>query len=218
MMVAVRTDNFLLVSLISDLFKVLQLKYKILDLGHPQKIPEMAPRLNKKRSHTCLTTALHLKYAPQNQISQCKPKHSPVPENKDWNEATTYPTLPTAIFKLFQTIVGELRYLKNNTRPDILPTFNKRAEKMKMSTGSHYQLLKWRMHYLQATLHHVILYKTQASTTAKTHPLTAYRNAYFVNERDTISRAGIIHTVWGSPISWCSYKQSTVYKYTCEAE
>ena len=118
--------------------------------------------------------------------------------------------------------MGELRYVAESTRPDIIFAVNKLATATHPPTRRHWLLLKALARYLITTKHVGILYKPDKNgislscfiqekslTKPHTETLTTFSDADFASDIcDRKSTSGALHLFNNSPIEWTATKQT----------
>lgn len=130
--------------------------------------------------------------------------------------------------QLFLQIVGDLRYIADSTRPDIMFTVNRLAQALQNPTTRHWNILKNPIRYLKGTVHRGILFNKSTFNTfynftdnsqSQISHLTTYSDSDFANDKvDRKSISGHVHIFYGSPVTWSSTKQNIQALSTCEAE
>eukprot|EP00177_Eucheuma_denticulatum_P000128 GFKZ01000227.1.p1 GENE.GFKZ01000227.1~~GFKZ01000227.1.p1 ORF type:complete len:119 (+),score=2.37 GFKZ01000227.1:326-682(+) len=93
---------------INNLFRALQTKYKITNLGHPNTYLKWhinttnEGHIHLSRPHF-MQVLLH-----KTRITQANPRHTPLPENLNWKHAATAPPPPPSCHNAFRQIIGDL--------------------------------------------------------------------------------------------------------------
>ena len=130
----------------------------------------------------------------------------------------------------YQRILGQLRYIADSTRPDIVFYVNKLAHATHEPTKRHWLIMKNLLRYLKETKHDGMFYRKarnrpylcsvlQKTATEKTSRLSTYSDADFAGDSaDRKSTTGAIHLYNKSPVAWTSTKQGIQALSTCEAE
>ena len=122
--------------------------------------------------------------------------------------------------EIYQSILGELRYIADSTRPDIVLGTKKLAAATKQPTKRHWALLKGLVRYQKNTRKMVIVYKpapTRPNLCRSHQPgpknryqhLVGYADADFAGDiSDRKSTTGTVHLFNNAPIAWQSAKHS----------
>lgn len=115
--------------------------------------------------------------------------------------------------KDYQSLIGTLMYLAISTRPDIMHSVGKLAQRNKEPHIEHLKAAKHIIRYLSATLNFKLVYsKTDL-------PPKAFVDADWANcIEDRKSYTGIVFVMAGSAITWESKKQPSIALSSTEAE
>ncbi|XP_024178770.1 uncharacterized mitochondrial protein AtMg00810-like [Rosa chinensis] len=117
----------------------------------------------------------------------------------------------------FRSLVGCLQYL-TFIRPDIAYSVNYVCQFLHSPTEAHLLATKRILRYVKGTLHHGIYFR-RGSLHSPQYTLQAYCDADWAGDpNDRKSTTGFVILLNGSPISWCSKKQTTVSRSSTEAE
>ena len=149
-------------------------------------------------------------------MTKCNPRHSPLPYKGPFDDEMKNKPLNPRDASIFRQTLGDLRYIADSTRGDNHTSVSKLAGVMHNPTITHQQNLKALLRYLKGTRTHGIEYKTVNSQTKI--GLRSHSDSDYANDPDRKSRTGIIHTLYGDPISWTSSRQPTDATSTCDAE
>jgi len=121
--------------------------------------------------------------------------------------------VPHDIFE-FDSLIGSLMYLSNNTRPDIAYSVNCLCRYMSCPSQQHYYYAQHIVAYLNSTVDYGIFYKKGDGV-----KFSAYCDASFCSDADTSrSVSGNVMLINDTAISWHSCLQSTVCLSTTESE
>lgn len=116
----------------------------------------------------------------------------------------------------FRRLIGSLRYLCN-TRPDLAYSVGVVSRFMQRPKLSHLTAAKRILRYIRGTLDCGILFPS--ADRGKLCKLVAYTDSSWCGDADDRkSTAGYVFLLGGSPIAWCSKKESVVALSSCEAE
>ncbi|XP_050379700.1 uncharacterized mitochondrial protein AtMg00810-like [Argentina anserina] len=121
----------------------------------------------------------------------------------------------------FRSIVGCLQYL-TFTRPDIAYSVNLVCQFMHCPTYTHLNAAKRILRYIKGTLDYGIWFR-RGQTTKKFSlspiKMDAYCDADWAGDpNDRKSTTGFVILLEGTPVSWCSKKQTAVSRSSTEAE
>lgn len=118
-------------------------------------------------------------------------------------------------FVEYNSIIGGLQYLANNTRPDITHSVNHLARFLANPSNEHLQAARRVLRYIAKDPDRGIVFKSNS-----TRPiLAAYTDADFSGDPSTSrSTSGSLITLASGPISWRSRLQREVVLSTTEAE
>ena len=216
---AISMDDFLIISthqqLIVKLHSELRRKYDIKRIGKPTQ------HLGWHISYRQQDSAIHIgqpqltKHALERAgMHESNPTQTPYPEPLD-DSHIPQPLTSTESTK-FRSILGELRYIADSTRPDIHLSVNRLAANMAAPSSTDQSHLKRVLRYLRETPTHGLTF-LPVSDPSK-HHLHSFVDADHANGSDRKSTTGTVHTFNNTPIFWSSKKQSTVALSTCAAE
>ena len=115
----------------------------------------------------------------------------------------------------YNSIIGGLQYLANNTRPDIAYAVNHLARFLVNPSDEHISAARRILRYISGDLDRGIMFRTE-----KTKPLLeAYSDADFAGDPESSkSTTGSLIRLASGPISWRSHLQHEVVLSTTEAE
>jgi hypothetical protein len=115
----------------------------------------------------------------------------------------------------YQSIVGNLIYLPNSTRPDIQHSTGLLCKYMQTSREAHLSAAKRFLRYLKQTINAGITIVKRPTASI----LEVYADADFANDENTSkSVSGVLVLHHGNPVKWTSRVQQTVAASTTEAE
>lgn len=113
----------------------------------------------------------------------------------------------------YQSLIGTLMYLAISTRPDILHSVSKMAQRNADPRKNHMVQLKHILRYLKGTIDLKLIYQPEGNQ------LEGYVDSdWGGNSVDRKSYTGFIFYFGGSPITWESRKQKSVALSSTEAE
>jgi hypothetical protein len=119
---------------------------------------------------------------------------------------------------LFRSLVGCLQYL-TFTRLDIAYAVNSVCQFMHCPTEAHLIAVKRILRYVKQSLDNGILLRRGIGDVPQPIQLKAYCDADWAGDpNDRKSTTGFVILINGSPVSWCSKKQSAVSRSSTEAE
>ena len=143
-------------------------------------------------------------------MTTSNPRKTPYTGDQAWHGPNPDDKLIPNLTGHYQSIVGELRYVADCTRPDITFAVNRLAAAIHNLTRRHWIHMKEMVQYLKATMYHGLC------TKATKRSLSTFSDAYFANEvGHRKSTSGIIHRYGDSVIAWASSKQSMQTLSTC---
>ena len=112
----------------------------------------------------------------------------------------------------YQSMVGELMYLANMTRPDISFAVGQLSRYMNQPRSTHLKVAKHVLRYLQGTKYVELVYRGQKEEMA------AFSDSDYANGVDSKSISGWMFFHRSDLVSWQCQKQTTVSTSTTEAE
>jgi hypothetical protein len=115
----------------------------------------------------------------------------------------------------YARLLGELQYLANATRPDIVYAVNRLVAYTANPSLQHVGALKWILRYLAGMKTHGITY---SKTPTPGNLFYGYADAAYANANDCKSTSGYVFIMAGGAITWRSKKQTTVALSSTEAE
>lgn len=80
-------------------------------------------------------------------MTDCNPKPSPLPKSIHWDIAAQSPPVDTHMTQTSHSVLADLRYVTNSTRPGIRYAVNRLAETMHTPSTSHWQQMPWLLRY-----------------------------------------------------------------------
>ena len=123
----------------------------------------------------------------------------------------------------FRSLVGCLQYL-TFTRPDIAYAVNSVCQFLHNPTDIHLHAVKRIIKYISGTLEFGIGFRKGVSRVLNKHSFSSMQLHAFCdadwagNPNDRKSTTGFVILLNGSPVSWCSKKQTAVSRSSTEAE
>lgn len=91
-------------------------------------------------------------------MQDCNGKQCPYVDTKPLDEQTDTPLLRQKKLKMYQQLVGDLRYIAHSTRLDIYYIKNRPAQCMRNSREQHWQILKSVLRHLKQIIHQALMY------------------------------------------------------------
>jgi hypothetical protein len=129
------------------------------------------------------------------------------PENHEPNRSNT-----------FAQRLGELSFLANCTRPDIIYAVNRLAAYTANPSIQHYTALKRIFWYLAGTKNLGITYTEPQGVTGRNNLFYGYSDSSFATADDKKSISGYVYLASGGAITWKSKKQTIIALSSTEAE
>ena len=114
----------------------------------------------------------------------------------------------------YQSMLGSIMYIMLQTRPDIAYAISKLSQFSSNPTEQHLQALKRVLRYLKGTKGLGLTYQKDE----KGELVGWTDSSWACDINDSRSTSGYLLQLNGAAVSWCSQKQPTVAKSTCEAE
>ena len=114
----------------------------------------------------------------------------------------------------YQSMLGSIMYIMLQTRPDIAYAISKLSQFSSNPTEQHLQALKRVLRYLKGTKDLGLTYQKDE----KGELVGWTDSSWACDIDDSRSTSGYLMQLNGAAVSWCSQKQPTVAKSTCEAE
>jgi len=150
------------------------------------------------------------------QMSDCWPVSTPMVPNISLMKASA-PLTPTKVQQFahmpYARVVGELNFAMHISHPDIAYAVLTLSKFLSNSGIKHYHQLHHLLHYLRGTMHHSLTFSLSDQG------LIGYSDSDFTSDKnDSHSIGGYVYYLFGSPISWCSQKQSIIVTSSTEAE
>lgn len=119
----------------------------------------------------------------------------------------------------YHQLVGDLRYLIDRKRPDLVFVKERLAMASHRATVRHWQAMRAVIRYLKYTIHYGITYHGGQSCPPLMKLLQGYCDTSFGGDMaDRRSTSGMVICYNGSPIHWASKKQTMVVMSTAEDE
>jgi len=115
----------------------------------------------------------------------------------------------------FASLLGELQYIANATRPDIAYAVNRLASYTANPSLQHHTALKRILRYLAGTKTHGITYK---SLPHRPDFFSGYADASYGNADEYRSVTGYVFLAGDGAITWCSRKQLSIALSSTQAE
>ena len=118
----------------------------------------------------------------------------------------------------YMSAIGELMWLANRTRPDIVYAVNVLARHSKQPTQRHWAGVKRIIRYLSGTADYGIMYRNRGSNPGRPETLGFADAGYRSDLRTGLAQGGYVFKANGAAISWKSRKQKLVATSTAHAE
>jgi hypothetical protein len=131
----------------------------------------------------------------------------PNPEDNEPNHSNT-----------FTKLLGELQYIGNHTRPDILYAVNIMGSFTANPSLQHYSALKRILRYLAGTKTLSITYSAVGDEDDAENLFHGYLDAAFANQEGSKSMSGYIFLASGGAITWKSKRQTIIALSTTKSE
>eukprot|EP00178_Gracilaria_changii_P023027 TRINITY_DN68_c0_g1_i13.p1 TRINITY_DN68_c0_g1~~TRINITY_DN68_c0_g1_i13.p1 ORF type:complete len:1094 (-),score=78.92 TRINITY_DN68_c0_g1_i13:769-4050(-) len=222
-LVSTTIDDFLILGQtqkhIDELYAQLLQKYKVKRLGKPTRfLGWTVTHLDNGDVHVAQPDAIDA-ILEQTNMQYSNPSQTPYNAltHLDQHKDTPYLTPEQATH--YRQILGEIRYITDSTRPDLIYATNRLAQHMNKPQKHHQQALKTLIRYLRGTRSYGLLYKSTKYKPSERHKLLkVYSDADFANSSNRKSVTGNVHLFNSTPVSWFSRKQNIVALSTTEAE
>jgi hypothetical protein len=143
-------------------------------------------------------------------LAHCNSTKTPLPPGFTTRKDTRIETVDP---KLFRSIIGKLMFL-TNTRPDISFAVNLLSRYSSAPQQAHLRGVKQILRYIKGTSNLGLFYKRKSGL-----ELTGYTDADWggnLNQRK--STRAYLFTINGTPITWCTKKQTCVALSSTESE
>jgi hypothetical protein len=187
-------------------------EWETTDLGEPTKIvgieitrTERTISISQERYIDSLLEKEGMTGA--NAVSTPLDPNQKIKENPDGNQGNRSNS--------YARLLGELQFLANATRPDIIFAVNRLASFTANPSIQHTGMLKRILRYLQGTKSYGITYK---DAPRQPYPFYGYSDAAYANEDNTRSTSGYVFKAGDGAITWRSKRQTTVAFSSTEAE
>ena len=118
----------------------------------------------------------------------------------------------------FAKLLGEMQYIGNYTRPDIMYPTNRLGAYTANPSLQHYTALKRILRYLAGTKTLGITYSASEDEDDAENLFHGYSDAAFANQEGGKSTSGYVFLASGGAITWKSKKQSIIALSTTESE
>ena len=113
----------------------------------------------------------------------------------------------------YSQIIGSLMYIMNSIRPDIVYSISKLSKYMSNIGEDHWKAIVRVLRYLKYTLNYGVHY------TRYTAVLEGYGDANWISDtNDTKSTSGYVFMLGGVAVSWKSFKQTCIARFTMESK
>ncbi|XP_073017894.1 secreted RxLR effector protein 161-like [Primulina eburnea] len=118
------------------------------------------------------------------------------------------------VFQLeYSSIIGNLMYITNCTRPDIACAVNKLSRFTSKPSDAHWKALTRVLRYLKYTSEYGLNYTRYHAV------LEGYYDANWISDtKDSKSTSGCVFGIGGGVVSWRSSKQTCIARSTIESE
>lgn len=212
--VLMHVDDFQVVSphqskidlLMSALYRKYNLKTVSTDLFLGIEISHPAPETLKLSQGQYARTLLN-----RHGLTDCKPANTPTERMMEANNELCTPHEKTE----YNSCIGGLQYLSNNTRPDIAFAVNHLARFLVNPSNEHMQAARQILRYIAKDPDQGITFNRGNNQAT----LEAYTDADFAADPSTSrSTSGMLIRLSSGPISWKSHLQREVVLSTTEAE
>ena len=117
----------------------------------------------------------------------------------------------------YASLLGELQFIANATRPDIAYAVNKLASFTANPSLQHVSTLKRVLRYLAGTKSYGITYSASQIKNRNTNLFHGYVDTTYVNSNNYKSTSGYVFIAAGGAITWMSKKQSVIAHSSTEA-
>ena len=172
-----------------------------------------------RKSKTAIITQKHYsKHILQaNGMWDCNPKYTPMVPNTRLS-ASDCPDVPDPVLhKRYRTIIGQLGYLVNMTRPDLAWAYSELCKFLHRPGDAHMAAAKHVLQYLRGTYDQCLKYSSQQGVRHNT--LWGWVDSDWAADKETRrSHTGYVLMLNGGAISWKSRRQDSVSLSTSEAE
>jgi hypothetical protein len=193
----------------------IQSEWEVTDLGEPNKIIGIEITLSdgqvtisqREYIESVLEKEGMAKANPVGMPLDPNVKLVPNPEDNEPNRSNAYAKL-----------LGELQYIANSTRPDILYAVNCLGPYTANPSLQHYGALKRILRYLVGTKDLGITYQKSQENNNTDTLFHGYTDATYVNNNDLKSTMGYIFLSSGGVITWKSKKQTVIALSMMESE
>ena len=191
--------------LMSSLHKKYQLKNVSTDLFLGIKIKQSDGMIKLSQGHYARNLL------ERHGLDNCKPAKTPLERLMEPSSSQSPAQLKTE----YNSIIGGLQYLANNTRPDIAFAVNHLARFLSNPSEEHFQAARRVLRYISDQPDKGISFRK----TKDTPILNAYSDADFAADpSNSRSTSGSLIRLASGPISWKSHLQREVVLSTTEAE
>jgi hypothetical protein len=113
----------------------------------------------------------------------------------------------------YSQMIGSLMYLASVTRSDILFAVSKLSQFTSNPGDDHWRALEQVMHYLVGTMDYGIHYSGYPAV------LKGYSDVNWISDMDELyATSGYVFILGGAAVSWRSYKQTFLMRFTMEVE
>jgi hypothetical protein len=116
----------------------------------------------------------------------------------------------------YQSLIGQLQYISNTTRPDITYCVNSLSRFANNPGRAHWDAAKRAISYVSST-HNLSIGYAQGNPDTKLK-LTAYSDADWAGDSDCYSIGGSVIQLNGSPVMWTSKKLKIIAMSSAKSE
>ena len=128
-------------------------KFKLKDMGAVSMFVGLSITRDRQKQEIYITHAHYDgEILDMYNLVSCNPTTVPMMPMSQLSKATPDEELTPAIKRLYQAIVGSLRFLMNCTRPDLAFSVNKLAQFASSHTEAHLQVAKYVLRYVRGTV------------------------------------------------------------------
>lgn len=189
-------------------------KVELKDLGEPKYILGIEIDWDKQRRELTISQKKYTNdILRRYEMETCKPTKTPMEAGQanDVHEGSpteeqSRPSVP------YQSLIGNLMYLVQGTRPDIAFVTHYLSQFNGCFTSRHWKMAKRVLRYLQGTKEVGITYQACGD------PVAGYSDASWNEFGKGFSRGAYVFTMSKGAITWKSTKQQLIALSTCEAE
>lgn len=189
--------------------KQLSTVFRMTDCGEARHFLGMKIAYDRQTGVLQLSQQAHVEKVVNNfGMAECNPAKSPMEKGLQLQREGTPTKEP------YRELLGSLMYIMLSVRPDICFPVGYLGRYQQHPTEAHWQSLKRVVRYLKESSNTVLTFQRTDAP-----PLIGYADAdWAADSEDRKSVSGYTFKVFGSTVSWCSKKQSTVAISSSESE